>query len=419
MLTITQGQRLPVANITAASEFQIKFNFASNFSLDFACFGLDASGKLSDDRYMVFFNQPQSPCGNIKLIDGSTYSLTLGPIPTSIDKLVFTVAIDGVGTMSQIQPSDFKIHAGGEVKAICPFSGATFAQERAIMLVEFYRKDGAWRLNAVLQGFNEGLDALVRYFGGEVAEEASPAPAPQQSAPARVSLEKKVAAGAPELVSLAKKATVSLEKAGVSELKARVVLVLDGSGSMNGQYKRGRVQEVVNRVLPLAVNFDDDGMIECWAFGDYPQHLTPVGLHNFRGYIDTDNGGWRNWQLGSRINTEWRVIEQVIDYCKRSGDQTPVYVTFISDGGITDSSRIIKLIRDAASLPLFWQFIGIDGRNYGILEKLDDLTGRVVDNCNFFALDDLHSISEEKLYDLMMEEFPSWLKAAKAKGIVA
>ena len=46
------------------------------------------------------------------------------------------------------------------------------------------------------------------------------------------------------------------------------------------------------------------------------------------------------------------------------------------------------------------------------------MTGRVVDNCNFFALDDLHQISEQELYDRLLEEFPQWLTAAKAKQII-
>lgn len=415
MLTISQGQRILVANITDANTFAVTFDIQSPLTIDLACFGLDANGKMSDD-YMVFFNQPEAPGGCVQLVSPNTFSVCLSKVPASIDRLVFTAAIDGVGTMHQLGGTcRFQIIEDALEKASCSFSGASFNQERAIMLFEVYRKDGSWRLNSILQGFNEGLDALVRHFGGEVAEAAPAAPAP---APVTVSLEKKVAA-APELVSLAKKATVSLEKAKVSDVRARVVLVLDGSGSMTGQYKRGRVQEVVNRVLPLAVHFDDDGKLECWAFGDYPQYLSPVGLHNFRDYIKNDHGGWIEWELGSRINTEWRVIEEVIAYSKRSNDRTPVYVVFISDGGIHDSSRITRLIKGAATLPIFWQFIGLGGRNYGILEKLDDLKGRAVDNCNFFALDDLRDISEEELYDRMMEEFPGWLKAAKDLGIVA
>ncbi|WP_042338560.1 VWA domain-containing protein [Desulfosporosinus youngiae] len=57
--------------------------------------------------------------------------------------------------------------------------------------------------------------------------------------------------------------------------------------------------------------------------------------------------------------------------------------------GINKNREIRKLITYAAILPLFWQFIGIGRENYGILEKLDTIEDRVVDNANFFALDDI------------------------------
>lgn len=282
------------------------------------------------------------------------------------------------------------------------------------MVADIYRKNGEWRIASNLQGYNAGLDALVVHFGGEVADAPPPAPA----APARISLEKKIADAAPQLISLAKKAQVSLEKAKLTDTKARVGLVLDASGSMNPQYTRGHVQEVVDRLIPLAVHFDDDGALDCWAFGAKPQQLNAVTLENFQNFIKTDHGGWKDWELGSRINDEPKAMRMVIDYYKKSGDKTPIYILFISDGGVHQDREITKLMIEAAKLPIFWQFVGLGGRGYGILEKLDDMGGRVVDNCNFFALDRLDEVPEEKLYDLLMEEFPDWLKAAKGAGIL-
>jgi len=57
--------------------------------------------------------------------------------------------------------------------------------------------------------------------------------------------------------------------------------------------------------------------------------------------------------------------------------------------------------------------------NYGILEKLDTMDGRVVDNANFFALDDIDRISDEQLYERLLNEFPQWLKEARLKKILA
>lgn len=417
-MQITQGQRLPLSSILAGDQFSFTLAITLNSPhvIDYVCFGVDAAGKLSDDRYMVFFNQPASPCNSVRLSNGGEFGLNLATLPKTIDRLVFTASIDGDGAMKDLAASRFAIKdASGSELATCEFRGQDFAGEKAIMVTDIYRKDGVWRVQANLQGFNEGLDALVRHFGGEVAEAATPAPAP---APAKISLEKKIAAAAPHLVSLAKKAQISLEKNQLSQVKARVALVLDASGSMNGQYSRGRVQEVVNRLLPMAVHFDDDGELDCWAFGAKSCQLSAVSLANHQDYINTEDGGWRNWNVGQRINDEPKVIRQVIDYYKKSGDRTPVYVMFISDGGVHENKAITKLIVEAAALPVFWQFVGIGGNSYGILEKLDTMEGRVVDNCGFFALDDLHDISEEALYDKLMAEFPGWLKEARAKGII-
>jgi len=48
---------------------------------------------------------------------------------------------------------------------------------------------------------------------------------------------------------------------------------------------------------------------------------------------------------------------------------------------------------------------------------LDNLKGRVVDNANFFAVNDINKITDQELYQRMLTEFPLWLKAAKEKGI--
>lgn len=202
MSNLQQGQRVSIASLAPSNKISVAITLSSPHTIDLACFGIDAQGKMSDDRYMVFFNQPVSPCGAIRQVGHAEFSMDLSAVPASIDKLVLTASIDGAGAMRDIKPSFFTVQEGGSVKATCNFGGETFAAEKAIMLAEVYRKNGEWRLNIVLQGFNDGLDALVRHFGGEVAEE-NPAPAPQPAS-GKISLEKKVAEKAPALISLAK-----------------------------------------------------------------------------------------------------------------------------------------------------------------------------------------------------------------------
>lgn len=75
-------------------------------------------------------------------------------------------------------------------------------------------------------------------------------------------------------------------------------------------------------------------------------------------------------------------------------------------------------IKRSANYPIFWKFVGLGGSNYGVLENLDTFTDRRVDNTNFFAIDDFATMKEDRLYDLLLEEFKEWYDAAKAERII-
>ncbi len=57
------------------------------------------------------------------------------------------------------------------------------------------------------------------------------------------------------------------------------------------------------------------------------------------------------------------------------------------------------------------------------MHKLDDLSGRLIDNAGFFAVsrDRLMGrtpIGDDELFSLMMQEYPGWLAQARAKGLL-
>ncbi|MEW5631408.1 TerD family protein, partial [Streptomyces hydrogenans] len=187
-----RGHKAKISDLTAGTDLYVGVQIAApGLTFDISCFGLDADERLSDDRYFVFFNQPKSPEESIQLLgaqsgDTESFRVTLDRIPPQIHKLAFTATIDGNGQMSQVGPGWIRIVAGGEEVARYAFTGAEFSTERAVMLGDFYLKD-VWRFAAVGQGFDGGLEALLRNFGGEVMEEEPAAPqqaAPQQAAPA-------------------------------------------------------------------------------------------------------------------------------------------------------------------------------------------------------------------------------------------
>ncbi|MFK0114418.1 TerD family protein [Streptomyces sp. NPDC090994] len=176
-----RGHKARISDLTAGTDLYVGVQISGpGLTFDISCFGLDADERLSDDRYFVFFNQPKSPEEAIQLLgaqagDTESFRVTLDRIPPQIQKLSFTATLDGAGQMSQIGPGYIRIVAGGEEVARYPFDGSEFSTERAVMLGDFYLKD-VWRFAAVGQGFDGGLDALLRNFGGEVAEEETPEP---------------------------------------------------------------------------------------------------------------------------------------------------------------------------------------------------------------------------------------------------
>ena len=402
----------------------VDMQICGNADYDFCCFGVDQSEKLSDDRYMVFYNQRQSPDGELSLEDiegGVRFKLQLSKLPEKINRLIFTLSIDGTQTVGEMQSLTTKVYQAGKESIDLELTGKDFSNERAVIVIEIYRKD-TWRIGFVAGGFDGGLSALLKHFGGEEVKDENTDDTPKEtkepevtntgseSVPVKkVSLEK-----APHLVSLVKPLVFELKKKNLETTVARVGLVLDISGSMSQRFKNGTVQEIVNKTLPLAVQFDDDGELDFWYYGTTARRMKSVNLDNYMEAVPAD---WKRlmMELGGR-NNEPTVLKMVVDAYKNT--KIPAYVLFITDGGVNNKKEIQNIITEASNLPIFWQFVGVGGQNYGILEKLNTMTGRYVDNAGFFALDDFKKVSNEELYARLLEEFPKWLEEIRKKGMI-
>ncbi|MBF0108932.1 MAG: VWA domain-containing protein [Magnetococcales bacterium] len=410
--------------------------FSPGMEIDASSFLVGADGKVPSDAYFVFYGEQSSPDGSVRFLsspstgvdfDVQAFDVDLDKVPAQVEAIDVCVTIHE----GQVRRQSFANLKGVFARLVDSVSGREIARfdlhvdgmkETAITLAKVYRRSGQWKFRAVGQGFAGGLAPLARRYGVDVANEI-PSPPVSES---KVRLEKRLVdleKKAPHLVSLAKKASASVDKFHLSGTVCRVGLVLDASGSMLRQYQQGRVQEVVDRIFPLAVHFDDDGSLDVWAFAEKSRELTPLTSDSVKSYVDREWGGWQKWMrvLNSDINYEPAVIRAVIDRYRGTFTTQavqPVYVVFISDGGVGSDKEIEKLLIKASQLPIFWQFVGIGGSNYGILRRFDTMQGRFLDNCNFFSLDDLHSVTDQELYDRLLAEYPEWLKEAAAKGII-
>jgi len=212
--TFTRGQKGKLADLGCGTQFPVDIDITlPGGSVDVSCFGLDASEKLSDERFMVFYNQLAAPADAVKLDLSSgkaRFAVNLDALPSSITQLVFVAAIDGAQTMRSIGSSRLTLGSAVEF----PLDGAVFGDEKAVILANIYRKEGIWRFGAVGQGFNGGLSALLAHFGGSEASGSpapapapTPTPAPAASAPAKISLSKVTLEKRGDKVSLDKRGT--------------------------------------------------------------------------------------------------------------------------------------------------------------------------------------------------------------------
>jgi hypothetical protein len=218
------------------------------------------------------------------------------------------------------------------------------------------------------------------------------------------------------VLDLTKKAAVSLDKHGLTGRKAAVYLVLDRSGSMRRHYGNGSVQYLAEQVLGLARNLDDDGSVPVVFFSTDIDGTTEVKLDNYAGRIQTAHE-----QLGRMGLTHY---EKAIAYVtklhlasKAHAQGIPALVVFQTDGGPSEREAAEKGLRGAAKHPLFWAFVGYGGK-IEFLRKLDDLTGREVDNASHFPAPDPQNVADDALYDGITSQFGPWLTQASAKGIV-
>ena len=218
-------------------------------------------------------------------------------------------------------------------------------------------------------------------------------------------------------ISLKKNAArIVLEKKKLTGVTARVGIVLDISGSMRQLYRKGIVQDAVERILAVASQFDDDGSLDVWVYDNEFSRLPAVTEKDFKDYVDRQILNNESIHKFGR-NDEPQVMEDVIlKYTKEEPSNDPVFLVFINDGGC--KSGIKKSIVSSSTQPIFWQFVGIGNSNFDVLRKLDTMEGRFVDNANFFHLDYLENVSDEELYDQLLNEFPDWLEEAKQKGIL-
>ncbi|MFD5591425.1 TerD family protein [Streptomyces griseorubiginosus] len=166
---------LPVARVTVDVSAPVR--------LDVSGLLLTADGKVRSDDDFIFYNQPSGPGVTYRSGGGTSpdaITVDTAAVPPGIEKIVVTASPDAAGqTFQGIEPTA-TIRSADDTSVLATFTPPRLGTETALVVVEIYLRNGAWKARAVGQGYANGLAGIATDFGVTV-EEPTPTPAaPQQ-----------------------------------------------------------------------------------------------------------------------------------------------------------------------------------------------------------------------------------------------
>lgn len=256
----------------------------------------------------------------------------------------------------------------------------------------------------------------------------------------------KIEQKAPELLSLAKKAQDVVGNRLGGQV-SRVALALDYSGSMSRQYSSGAMQRLAEKVLALGTQLDDDGSIDLFLFDSSAAYAGGVTIDNFRTVVEDYTRGRR---MGSTNYADlFRTVVDTYDLNPHRSvvvrterikgglfkkdttrevtesqlapvySELPTLVVFLTDGSPDNRAHAVQELTAASYAPIFWQFLSIGSESMAFLEKLDDLDDRYIDNADYKPVGDVDRLSGEKLFELLLDEYPGWVNEQRKRGNIA
>lgn len=241
------------------------------------------------------------------------------------------------------------------------------------------------------------------------------------------------------LAKRAEKVGIVLAKRGLTKIPpVRVGMALDVSGSAQGFYTGGVMQETIDRLLGVALKFDDNGEIDTWLFDNDVQEMPSFTQADEGTYVKQQvlNGKHHLWGGTSYAPP----LQSVMDYyfgsnpvaqvaeaasgffgslfgkkkeaapaaAPSASKKDPAMLLFVTDGQSNDEGKAERILREASSTsPMYFMMVGVGNPSYfTFLEKMaDDLP-----NVGFVNLASL-SMTDDQLYEqLVTQEFCDWIK---------
>ncbi|MEU1225974.1 TerD family protein [Streptomyces sp. NPDC005828] len=359
MTAMTPGSNIP---LTAA---RVAVDVAAPVRLDVSGLLLGANGKVRSDDDFIFYNQPAGPGVTYRSGGGAAPDAILvdtGALPAGIERIVVTASPDAAGqTFQGIEPTA-TIRNADDGSVIATFTPPQLATETALVVVEIYLRNGAWKARAVGQGYANGLAGIATDFGVSVDDEpaAAPAPAPVAAAPVAppvppappaAPVDPRVAAPVPPAPAAPPAAApaagpvstgkINLDKGRVSLQKNQTVSLVKGGRPLLSQVKMGLGWEPAYR----GKDIDLDASVI--AYGPQRNHLDSC----YFGKLSILNGSIKH--SGDNLTGEGAGDDEVItvDLGRLPADATGLVFTVNSFSGqkFTEVAKAYCRLLDATT----------------------------------------------------------------------
>ncbi|MGY0066580.1 TerD family protein [Streptomyces sp. QTS137] len=246
---MTPGSNIPLPTA------RVTVDVAAPVRLDVSGLLLTADGKVRSDDDFIFYNQPAGPGVTYRSGGGSApdaITIDTTAVPPGIEKIVVTASPDAQGqTFQGIEPTA-TIRSADDNAVLATFTPPRLGDETALVIVEVYLRNGAWKARAVGQGYSNGLAGIATDFGVTVEEPAAPArpaaaaqpatpPPPAPPAPPVAAPQAPPAPAAPPAPSAAAPGTgkINLDKGRVSLQKNQTVSLMKGGRPLLSQVRMG------------------------------------------------------------------------------------------------------------------------------------------------------------------------------------
>lgn len=222
---------------------------------------------------------------------------------------------------------------------------------------------------------------------------------------------------------------IQLAKNNIPEgLIMQVKMQLDVSSSFEGAFRRGTINELVNRLIPLAMRFDDNGSLEAYAFSTRAVKTRDITAADFDSYVNNkflkDAGSilWNGTNYApalklladdikpSAVASAKSFLGKLFSTKKNEpapSSDVPNFVMFITDGDCFDETEAERQLEQFAESKTYIQFIGV-GHGFNFLKRMASRFPHV----GFVNFTNLDNTPDQEMYEQLLDKkLCAWIKS--------